>query len=63
MRDYSSICETCTCNVCECLKQTNCPIEKMKAEKRSKIARLMGCFIGRLLFQTPFLFFVVIWLS
>ena len=63
MRDYSYMCKTCTCDVCECLDQTNCPIEQMKTKRRSKIAQFVGNLFGGLMFKTPFPFFVMIWLG
>ena len=63
MKDYMPICEKCTCSVEECLLQTNCPIRKAKFEKKKKIARISGYIVGGLLFQTPFLFLLMILLS
>ena len=59
MKDYMAICEKCTCSVEDCLLQKNCPIRKTKMEKRNKIARISGHFVGGLIFQTPFLFLLM----
>lgn len=59
--NYSEMCKTCNCDVCECLSQTNCPIEKAKAKKRSQIAKFVGHLVGGVLFRTPLIFALMLW--